>query len=202
MKTASDIAREYFIEKGLQYSDITELCFKELVSILKFRLAQENRARDKANDMDYRFSIDSKFCKYQKAADDKPFQAFIEVTLDNYVSRPAISFNSNGWIGFAGWASSHNVKPFTDAFMEWCDWMASEKLVPCAFCGLALEVNYLPDNPVLGTIVRKEDVEYVFTNDGWKTINTPENKLCQIRNRVREMENSPLKSELLEILTN
>ena len=63
MKTSSDIAREYFIEKGLQYSDITELCFKELVSILKFRLAQENRARDKANDMDYRFSIDNKSCK-------------------------------------------------------------------------------------------------------------------------------------------
>ena len=200
-KTYSDIARECFIEHGFSYADVTEKAFWELVSILKLRLAQENRNRDKNADLDYRFSIKDKSCKYQKATKDRPFQAYISVELDNYTERPAISFNPNGWIGFAGWASSSNVKPFTDAFMEWVRWLVSQNNKNVDNTGVILEVNHLPAMPPIGTVVIKEDITYVYTNTGWKIPNTLENKLRQISVVVRDSKDCPLKQKVMEILT-
>lgn len=34
-------------------------------------------------------------------------------------SREAVSFNSDGFIGFAGWASTANAKPILDAVKNW-----------------------------------------------------------------------------------
>lgn len=34
-------------------------------------------------------------------------------------SREAVSFNSDGFIGFAGWASTTNAKPILDAVKNW-----------------------------------------------------------------------------------
>lgn len=36
-----------------------------------------------------------------------------------WIGRQAITFESDGFIGFCGWADSHNQKPFIDGFMEW-----------------------------------------------------------------------------------
>lgn len=33
--------------------------------------------------------------------------------------REAVSFNKDGFIGFAGWADEHNVQPILRGFMEW-----------------------------------------------------------------------------------
>ena len=49
--------------------------------------------------------------------------AYIKVICDNYSQREAISFNPDGFIGFAGWASSYNTRLFIDAFIEWVDYM-------------------------------------------------------------------------------
>ena len=47
--------------------------------------------------------------------------AHIKVDSHYFEGREAISFNRGGWIGFAGWASSENIKPFCNAFCEWVD---------------------------------------------------------------------------------
>ena len=39
--------------------------------------------------------------------------------FNQWKRREAISFNKDGFIGFAGWASTGNEKPFVSAFNEW-----------------------------------------------------------------------------------
>lgn len=41
--------------------------------------------------------------------------------------RECISFNADGWIGFAGWADQGNTNPILRAFIEWCDALAATK---------------------------------------------------------------------------
>jgi hypothetical protein len=41
-----------------------------------------------------------------------------------FTQREAISFNSDGFIGFAGWADSGNKSPLMSAFVEWVDTIA------------------------------------------------------------------------------
>jgi hypothetical protein len=49
---------------------------------------------------------------------------FLFVNSDNFTRRECISFNTDGFIGFAGWADDTNVKPMIEAFVDWCDYMA------------------------------------------------------------------------------
>lgn len=36
-----------------------------------------------------------------------------------FSNREAVTFNSNGFVGFAGWADDDNVRPILEAFVEW-----------------------------------------------------------------------------------
>lgn len=36
-----------------------------------------------------------------------------------FANREAVTFNSNGFVGFAGWADDDNVQPILEAFVEW-----------------------------------------------------------------------------------
>ncbi|PLR99541.1 hypothetical protein [Bacillus sp. T33-2] len=56
--------------------------------------------------------------------------AAIKVNGSYFDGREGITFNENGFIGFAGWASDYNVKPFVNAFVKWMDWLekVSEKV--------------------------------------------------------------------------
>lgn len=47
--------------------------------------------------------------------------AFIRVDGSYFEGREAISFNGDGFVGFAGWASTKNVLPFYRAFSAWLD---------------------------------------------------------------------------------
>lgn len=52
--------------------------------------------------------------------------AAITVSGSYFDKREGITFNQDGFIGFAGWASSNNVKPFVDAFEKWLDWLRED----------------------------------------------------------------------------
>lgn len=54
--------------------------------------------------------------------------AFIRVSSNYFSGREAISFNEDGFIGFAGWASDTNIKPFIRAFYRWItEWMIGDE---------------------------------------------------------------------------
>ena len=44
-----------------------------------------------------------------------------------FTQREAISFNVDGFIGFAGWADQGNTNPLLRAFLSWCDYLADCK---------------------------------------------------------------------------
>lgn len=43
----------------------------------------------------------------------------IEMKTDMFERREAVSFNSDGFIGIAGWADNNNVQPLLSALVEW-----------------------------------------------------------------------------------
>lgn len=54
---------------------------------------------------------------------------FLYVSSHYFERRECISFNADGWIGFAGWADQGNTNPnpILRAFIEWCDALAATK---------------------------------------------------------------------------
>ena len=126
-------AREYF--KPLTYEDINETQFNKLVAIMEEKLGVWNRTvleerADNVKSSKYYMQIypHKKFGKYpgtryNPRRKDNKLSAFIIVKCDNYSIREGISFNADGFIGFAGWSDKYNVKPFLDAFKEWVDMM-------------------------------------------------------------------------------
>lgn len=55
--------------------------------------------------------------------------AFLRVSGFYFSAREAVSFNDDGFIGFARWADDRNVQPFLRGFMRWMsEWMGCTKV--------------------------------------------------------------------------
>lgn len=54
-----------------------------------------------------------------RLANTKNNLKFIEIKTEQWKRREAVSFNSDGFIGIAGWADDTNVKPILNALIEW-----------------------------------------------------------------------------------
>ena len=48
-------------------------------------------------------------------------EAYITCSAFYFSKREAISFNRDGFIGFAGWSDSYNIKPILAAFQHWVE---------------------------------------------------------------------------------
>jgi hypothetical protein len=115
----NDEAREYFKKCNLDYSILIKPNRELLRKILKEEL--ENHI------------IDHGYVKHyirirKKVKSDLRINDIPEVELYNiscrgswFDKRQGITFERNGFIGFAGWASSKNTQPFLKAFIKWCD---------------------------------------------------------------------------------
>lgn len=176
-------AREYFTP--LTYDDLTEKNFNRLVAILEEHLGKWNRQvledrEERGHDNRYYMTIHhhKRFGRYPgtRFVDKKYKEAFIIVKCDNYSIREGISFNKNGWIGFAGWSDNDNVKPFINAFKEWVDILKKEKGLPKPSLTISPdEIQYIkgyyveefPDNPVRGRLVNKNGTDYVWNGTEW-----------------------------------
>lgn len=119
----SNDARQYFKEKGLTYSDLTVYAIDLLASMLQLEIMKMRLER--ADCILTRINT-PKFTRKQN--NGEPFEWF-EITAQGtyFGKREAVTFNRDGFIGFAGWASTVNTKPFIDGFIKWCDEMAMEK---------------------------------------------------------------------------
>lgn len=213
LKTTEE-AREYF--KPLTYEDLTEISFKQLVAILEEHLGRWNRKVliDRAkNNHDNRYCMTihphKKYSKYPGTRYEKD-KAFIIVKCDNYSFREGISFNKDGFIGFAGWSDKDNVRPFLDAFEEWVDYLKGTK---SAFSGFeqSLFTGYtflgfmseFPDSPNNLDLVVKDGKRYLYHDSQWLELDmrTPEEKLIDgINEAVDISEDSELKRKLVSLL--
>lgn len=72
------------------------------------------------------------------------YEAYLRVDGRYWQGREAISFNGDGFIGFAGWADDQNVQPFLCGFMRWLkEWMGCTK-VPRSAAAIATQPIFAP----------------------------------------------------------
>jgi len=122
--TINQRARKHFADLGLTYKDIGSKEFFGLVKLLDEILPK--------NEFTYFEMKVSKFPKgnapkIELDNDGSIKSAFIRCDGPYFKGREAISFNRDGFIGFAGWADTNNTRPFTETFIKWCDNIAKIK---------------------------------------------------------------------------
>ena len=122
-----DDAREYFFSQGMRYtSDPADMVAYPIHWGDVMRLWQmcEDHIGEAELEMRMRPKPKVKCIKGR----DQVCEAYLRVDGPYFTNREAISFNGDGdhFIGFAGWASDKNVKPFLSAFVEWVDWFVGK----------------------------------------------------------------------------
>lgn len=116
-------ARQYFRDKGLNYHDITEGDILSLLMLLNREIKKSNKAGETSvSTMHMSSKIDMK-----KRTNGTIIKCFLYINSHYFTQREAISFNEDGFIGFAGWADQGNTNPLLRAFLQWCDDLAAAK---------------------------------------------------------------------------
>ena len=116
-------ARQYFRDKGLSYHDITE---GDILSLL-MRLNREIKKSNKAGETSVSTMHMSSKIDMKKRTNGTIIKCFLYINSHYFTRREAISFNEDGFIGFAGWADQGNTNPLLRAFLRWCDDLAEAK---------------------------------------------------------------------------
>jgi len=112
--------REKYKSLGLSYEKLNE----EHIQMLRVFLTKEFEIF--GSDMKLKLSTPRK--KDIKILKRTGLQyAVIQVDGYYFSRREAITFNSDGFIGFAGWACDYNATPFVSAFDKWINWLAETK---------------------------------------------------------------------------
>ena len=116
-------ARQYFRDKGLTYDDITEGDILSLLMLLNREIKKSNKVGETSvSTMHMSSKIDVK-----KRTNGTIIKCFLYINSHYFTRREAISFDEDGFIGFAGWADQGNTNPLLRAFLRWCDDLAEAK---------------------------------------------------------------------------
>jgi hypothetical protein len=137
----NDEARQYFDDKGLTYSDITSGDICCLIMILNKHIKRACKNHEMSDDtIHLSQKIDARY-----KTNGNLLCSYIRLNSREWRKRECISFNYDGFIGFAGWAASRDTKPIIEAFIEWCDMM--DKFRPIEPDEIRLLKNYLSNMP-------------------------------------------------------
>lgn len=120
---SNEEARQYFKDKGLTYADITEGDILVLVGYLNKEIKKSNKVGETSTDTMHL----SKKVAMKKNRDGSIISCYLYMNSHYFTQREAISFNVDGFIGFAGWADQGNTNPLLRAFLAWCDYLADSK---------------------------------------------------------------------------
>lgn len=113
-------ARDYFARKRLTYDDITEGDILVLIMLLNKHIKKSNKENETSvSTMRLSEKVDMK-----KKSNGTIITCFLYMNSHYFTMRECISFNRDGFIGFAGWADQGNTNPILRAFLEWCDYLA------------------------------------------------------------------------------
>lgn len=121
-------AREYFASKNLTYKDITSGDICVLVMLLNKSIKQAC----KRDEMSVHSMSMSEKIKTKYTSSGKLIEGYLFINSHYFTRRECISFNKDGFIGFAGWADDRNTKPIIDAFVQWCDILANQRIKEAA----------------------------------------------------------------------
>ena len=122
---SSEEARQYFLNKGLTYEDITEGDILTLTMLLNKHIKKANKDNETSmGTMRLSDKVD-----IRKKRNGVITSCHLYVNSHYFTRRECISFNTDGFIGFAGWADQGNTNPILRAFLEWCDYLAGTAAV-------------------------------------------------------------------------
>lgn len=113
-------AREYFKNKGLTYDSISE----GDILILSMMLEKELKKSNKTGETSVSSMTLSKKIDMKKKTNGHIICCFLYMNSHYFTQREAISFDHDGFIGFAGWADIGNRNPLLRGFLKWCDYLA------------------------------------------------------------------------------
>lgn len=120
---SDDEAREYFKGKNLSYDSINEGDILVLVMLLQKEIKKSVKAGETSvSTIHLSSKVDMK-----KKSNGSIICCYLYVNSHYFTRREAISFNRDGFIGFAGWADQGNINPLLRAFLKWCDYLAEQK---------------------------------------------------------------------------
>lgn len=128
MSTAGEIARKEaraaFAASGLTYDVLTPATMRRLRVLVNARMVASG-------------CIFGTFrCKQRGVISETPHGRYAELLCraEYFENREAVTFNNDGFIGFAGWADDENIKPVLDGFNDWLQEMsaAQSAAVPAA----------------------------------------------------------------------
>ena len=107
-------ARAAFDRAGLTYAALTPESMKLLRTLINERMKSSGYMRGT-----YR-------CRQRATVKQTPHGKYAEVRCksDYFDDREAVSFNTDGFIGFAGWADDTNIEPVLSGFEAWVHEMA------------------------------------------------------------------------------
>ena len=119
----SNEARAKFKDSGLTYDDITDGDILVLVMLLNREIKKSNKTGE-TSVYTMRLS-DKKIIKHK--SNGTIIECYLYMNSHYFTQRECISFNRDGFIGFAGWADVGNKNPILRAFLEWVDILKAQK---------------------------------------------------------------------------
>ena len=119
---SNDEARQYFKDKGLSYSNITEGDILTLTMMLNKEMKKANKDCETSTGT---LNLSRKINMKRKSG-GSIICCYLYVNSHYFTQRECISFNEDGFIGFAGWADQGNMNPILRAFIKWCDYLTEE----------------------------------------------------------------------------
>jgi len=102
-------ARKIFSDAGLTYGDVTIEKLQRLRNIINAKMVTSGLMED------------SYMCKQRPflRSRGKRWWAGIRCRSFYFNDRETVTFNPDGFIGFAGWADDKHIKPILEGFVEW-----------------------------------------------------------------------------------
>lgn len=109
MEMTRDEARKAFSDAGLTYAVISRESIQRLRKLINQRMKDSGCFKGS-----YR-------CWQRGMIRLTQWGVYAEIKCrsENWESREAVSFNTDGFIGFAGWADNKNIQPVILGFMDW-----------------------------------------------------------------------------------
>jgi len=116
MITTTDNARRLFEQKVGSYKHVTEGDILALVMLINKKIKEHQKDGNCSVSSMYL----SKYIKMKKNTNGSIINCYLYANSHYFTRREAISFNTNGFIGFCGGLDQSNTQPFLDAFEDWC----------------------------------------------------------------------------------
>lgn len=120
---SNEDCRKRFKEYGLTYDDVTDGDILMLVMLLSREIKKSVSSGEMSTDT-MRLS-DKRIIKHK--SNGTITECYLFMNSHYFTRRECISFNKDGFIGFAGWSDEGNLNPIRRAFLEWCDLIKKQK---------------------------------------------------------------------------